>query len=706
MPAGNKPAEPTCAVNHRWTTLISIVLALFAGFVGVMQLFVININGDTNGNASVISYGVLQQKLTAATNLWEAEGIVLPFAGTCRYLDLRLPPDMRIFVPDMTGKTNFSKGGDYFFLTYYLFPRDIAVSLDQPARVTKDGFGGRAPLSDADLLTNGFDLVVSLANNSVTTQSLRNVPPRTVSNPDWFLSRSDRVIAFLLPLLTALTGMGILRWVLPPLYPAMPLLEKLACGFGLGMMAVAALTLGIKLCGFHGPDVVLVITALGAIASLWYDHRTFRFGLAAGLRKAFTNPLVLIGGFLFLLIFRLAGLEGLAEYDAVAGWALKAKLIHLYAGNELVGWFSNPRLAHAHLDYPTLVPSLYAAGYDSIGHVNEFTIKFWPAWMLLLLVGAVASLNRDRPEGGIPDPAFFILALLLLPVIWRYVLREGATMPMIFFTSLGFLQCAIGQVEKDRRRLALGLILLFGAAMTKFEGFIILAMATGWLLLLPSARPSLKPSPLLWHILVFCIVSALPFACLRVQIPALHYESGWAGYMLQHPGFTLANTPGIFMILLSRWFLNPFFASWSGENGQLHWNGQWEGLSSLYNHSTLGLSWVCLLMTVALWFAVPSRRKIVLWMVAVILGTMAAFSGVFAGIGSITSLNNIIDYTSEQTSGRYLLPLLVAWAMTTVTLFFANRPAPTAPSGLPAADIARPGPVVPEKARRRPKASR
>jgi hypothetical protein len=62
------------------------------------------------------------------------------------------------------------------------------------------------------------------------------------------------VIAFLLPLLTALAGMWLFRFLFPALSEQMPLLEQLACGLGLGMMAVAALTLGVKLCGFQGGD--------------------------------------------------------------------------------------------------------------------------------------------------------------------------------------------------------------------------------------------------------------------------------------------------------------------------------------------------------------------------------------------------------------------------------------------------------------------
>ena len=61
-----------------------------------------------------------------------------------------------------------------------------------------------------------------------------------------FPGKLDRLIAFLLPLLTALAGMWLLRWLFPSLGGRLPLLEQLACGLGLGMMAVAALGLAMN----------------------------------------------------------------------------------------------------------------------------------------------------------------------------------------------------------------------------------------------------------------------------------------------------------------------------------------------------------------------------------------------------------------------------------------------------------------------------
>ena len=90
------------------------------------------------------------------------------------------------------------------------------------------------------------------------SKGLRNLSIRDPVNPDWFDSYFDLVIAFLLPLLTALAGMWLFRFLFPSLGMQMPLLEQLAYGLGLGMMAVAAVTLGVKLCGFSGRGLILL----------------------------------------------------------------------------------------------------------------------------------------------------------------------------------------------------------------------------------------------------------------------------------------------------------------------------------------------------------------------------------------------------------------------------------------------------------------
>jgi hypothetical protein len=660
-------------MSRRTAKMAGALLAVFGCLV--LGLQILGHDSKRLGMASVAGSFSKGNYLAKIHDIAERDSVVDPAAGSDRRLDLVLPEDARLFMTGVIGTTNGSRLGHYYFLTYYLFPRDVAVTLDQP-RFTPEGIQGRGSESDREMLTNGFDVRVDLTSNAViNVKTLHDLPLKTPANPGWFDSPRDKLTAFLLPPLTALAGMWLLRLLFGPLSRRQPLAEQLACALGLGMMAVAAFTLGIKLCGFHGRGWVLGLATAGALAELWRDRAVF-LGAIAGSRKWLSRPapavLLVIGLVVFLILFRLAGLQGGVEFDAVAAWLFKAKIFFLCTGQEIVHWFSNPRLAYAHLDYPTLVPSLHAATYDSIGHVDEFVTKFWPTWMLLFLLLALASMSRGRP-GCFHAPLFFLLGVLLLPFAQAYVQMEGGTLPMVFFTVLGFGQCAVGLVEQNRVRLALGLTLLFGAAMTKFEGIIFLALTAGWILLLPWARPSLKPSPRLWRVLAFCFLAALPFIGLRAQIPALHFESGWAGYAAAHPGLTLSSAPGIFLILLARQFGNSNFAQWDALDGHVHWAGHWTGISSLFHFLTFGMAWVCLLLTILLWLAAPARRPIIVWAVAVFASAVAVLAVVFASFVSVGGLNDVIvNRIADQTAGRYLFPLLLAWGAAMVILCFAE----------------------------------
>jgi len=664
-------------MNNPWRSAVSLTLVVYVGILIVWQ--VLNRPGQLNlaATSNIIQSFMLGAEMTKTSNIEDREMEICGASRDGRHLDLMLPANARVFMTDMTGPTNYSKIGFYYYMTYYLFPREIGVSLDQPTRITKDGFPGRGTGSDQEIFSQGYSMRMDLGpDNLLQCKIPPGIPWREVRNPDWFNSNSDTAIAFLLPLLTALAGMWLFRLLFPSLSKPMPLVEQLAYAFGLGMMALAAITLGVKLCGFHGYRLIFLMTAAGSAAEVWRDRKTFFMEMNAGCRRVAVRPVILAllaaGLLVFLVLFRLAGLQGLVEFDAVMAWSLKAKIMHLYAGNDLVQWFSSPRLTDAHLDYPTLVPSLHAATYDSLGHVDEFVTKFWPTWMLLLLIAALLSINRNG-KSPLPVPGVALLGLLLLPAVQTFVQMEGGTLPMVFFTVLGLVQFGLWLVTRDQSRLALGLTLLFGAAMAKFEGFIILALAGSWLLLLPSVRHSLKISPSAFRILAFCLLAALPFICLRVQTPSLHFESGWMGYAFHNPAGTLSCWPGLFLCLLGQFFLARDFARWSWESGQLHWIGRWDGPSSLFNHPTMGLAWVCLFMTIALWFAVPARREVIIWIMAMLAGTMASFCLVFASFVNITNLARATGYTDDTIAGRYLLPVLLSWFATILTMIYAEQ---------------------------------
>jgi len=82
-----------------------------------------------------------------------------------RQLDRTLPKDTRIFLSGMIGKDNQSQLGYYYVLRNYLFPRTVAISLDEKPVFHEGWFEGIPCDSPSELQTNGFDLLLRFPTN-------------------------------------------------------------------------------------------------------------------------------------------------------------------------------------------------------------------------------------------------------------------------------------------------------------------------------------------------------------------------------------------------------------------------------------------------------------------------------------------------------------------------------------------------------------
>ena len=121
-------------------------------------------NVPRNDPRSLLSLANLDQladQMEHVTNWIERDqhyGVGLAAMG--RELDAAIAPDARVFVSGMLGPTNLGKGGYYYFLKNYLFPRDVEISLDGKAISGGDGFYG-VPCDSPDVLrSNGFDFLI------------------------------------------------------------------------------------------------------------------------------------------------------------------------------------------------------------------------------------------------------------------------------------------------------------------------------------------------------------------------------------------------------------------------------------------------------------------------------------------------------------------------------------------------------------------
>lgn len=638
------------------------VLALYAALVLFVQFF-----APQRGN-SLPQLFDRQAMLGTLTNELSRDSACIPLSGFCRNLDMALPENARVYISDMLGAENGSKCGYYYFLRYYLFPREVAIARVGTMRFTNNGYRGEPCGSDEQLKAAGYDVVVDFpANKNPSARAIRPLSPKLPAEAS-LLGGGEAVVALVLPFLAAFMGLRLLKFVLPALVARMGLWESVACGFGVGMMAVASLTLGVKLSGVLGIQVVPVVVVGLAGYELWASRRALWTWMRRDAGATLWHPVVPVLFLVLLLFGRLACLEGLIEFDAVAAWMTKAKIIFHSAGDNLVGYFSDPTLAHAHLDYPTLVPALHAATWGTLGHVNEFVTKCWPVWQLVFLllgIGSVVNLHSARWGG----PLYWLLALALLPVTVEYVRWEGATMPMVFFVAMGMIQIVIALQDEDRERLMLGGLLLVGAAMTKFEGMILCAAAVAGVVVgFAFVRRGWMRD--CWKVVLLAVLLVGAFVWLRIHIPVLHFESLWLRDAYQHLGATLRHWPQMMVAIAGTSLFNAQYAVWSVVDGHLEWSGAWTGLGSLFNQPTLGLVWVALALTVAGWMAVPKSRRIMVWVVWVVLAALAFLSFVLSALGAATGLEKSLTWVSDSVSGRYLLPVLVAWASSIVCIVF------------------------------------
>ena len=600
-------------------------------------------------------------------------------SGICRLQDANIPTDARVFLLDMLGPENAGKMGYYYFLTYYLYPREVAISLGRPPTFQLDGVTGHSQASPMELEQAGYDFAMKIEPEKaiylLTLGSKTLHPearPKPIPEGDWFL-------ALWLPLAVAIAGSRLVRWLFRDLKGILSTGELLASGLAVGAFFLTQLTLGLRLAGARWEralTAIIFVWAAGELA-LWLCQRR---GSRPQLPVQYFWWLLLIpAGLILWGQFRLAGLLGLQEFDAVAFWAFKAKILHSCAGKEIWTWFKNPALAYAHFDYPLLVPLLHALTYGVLGHVNEFVTKYWSQWMLLLLAWAVLGAGRfpwPRPWLA----AAGVTAVILLPMTRAWALTEGSTMPMLFYVVLSSLQLAIGLVEQQSGRLRLGLLLLLATVMVKFEGMILLGLWGMVLLLDRDSRAALWPARRIGWAGVLGLAAWLPYVVFRLHGPVLHPESHWLGLLIRNAGTVFHILPMTWVAMLSGRFLNNNFAFWGSlDNQRAVWQGHWTGWSSLVDEVTQGVGWVCVLLVLAAWCRGGRLRWVMLYLCLVFLGFATMVSVVWSTLQPTYAL--ALNGSDDYLGGRYLYPVLMAWLVAGVVLLLRTWPGAPADLG-------------------------
>ena len=105
--------------------------------------------------------------LSEVTDPIKRDSLCIPLSAYGRALDKSLDKDARVFFSGLIGPTNAGKGGYYYFLQNYLFPREVVWSLGTNAVFHCDYFGGTDCDSPAVLQTNGFDLMIRIGDSGI-----------------------------------------------------------------------------------------------------------------------------------------------------------------------------------------------------------------------------------------------------------------------------------------------------------------------------------------------------------------------------------------------------------------------------------------------------------------------------------------------------------------------------------------------------------
>jgi len=661
-----------------WLERLTTVAVVLVAAASLYRVFWAPLNGQKLKSFSQLSKvaNVLRQESDSARreDLFSAESADFP--GSFRLMDGRIPADARIFLLGMLGPENAGKMGFYYYLTYYLYPREVVISLVQPPTFKLDGVFGRNPASLDELKQAGYDFVMQVTPDKKwhikLLGTLLLLPPEVRPKP---IPKGDWLLALLLPLAVAITGSRLVQWLFRDLKNILTNGELLATGLAVGAFFLTQLTLGLRLAGAQWERALItgiLVWAVGEVV-LWLRRR--RASRPQFKVQYMWWLLLLPTGLMLWCQFRLAGLLGLQEFDAVANWAFKAKLLHYSAGKEMWAWFQNPALAYAHLDYPLLVPLLHALTYGALGHVNDFVIKFWNQWMLLLLAWAILGAGRF-PQKRPWLAAAVASVVVLLPMTREWTLTEGGTIPMLFYTILASMQLAVGIVEQQSGRLRLGLLLLLAVVMVKFEGLLLLGLWGMVLLLDRDSRSALWPVRRIGLAGVLGLAAWLPYVVFRLTGPAPHPESGWLDLLIKNASAVLHILPMTWLAMLSRRFLNSEFDAWGSlDNQHAVWQGHWTGWVSLVDQATQGLGWVCLLLLVVAWY----RGERLRWMMVRLCLIFLTFATMVSLVWS-TVHSSPLDYTlalsgrMDKLGGRYLYPVLIAWFVAGVVLLLRTWP--------------------------------
>ncbi len=484
------------------------------------------------------------------------------------------------------------------------------------------------------------------------------------------------LVAFLLPPATALAGMRITRLILGKTFEET---------FGFGFRFAVGLAVGMVMF-----TQTLVFTALlGANSSGILGRTTLAWGLVelalltpklfGNLRqirfqKAHLWLLLLTPAIVFLwLTARLSTLDGTQEFDAAAFWLMKSKMLYFDQGKNLLAILHATNIAYTHNDYPWLTSALYTLIYGTLGGVDEFVVKVWPFWMFFALCVATLSLARAwrKPH---PAPILLVVLLCFLPMTWQFIRQEGATMPLLFLSTMAALLFMIALVKTNGLAVAAGILVLGACMATKLEGVVYSGLWGGVLSIFCWRQNWLK-NRLIWKSILVVACCLVPYFCIRLQKLPSYPEANWLHDGAAAPATVLFHRfPQMIFLSVGQRIFHPAFFRWDTlDQNHLHFIGKWQGMNTFSSPEFSVTPWILLVLIGLTFWKKPGHRITLAALLAVIVGQLLILSFVISCLAQMRSdLSALIDF-SETIVGRYYYPFFTACLLGTLAIWFLDQ---------------------------------
>lgn len=152
-------------------------------------------------------------------------------------------------------------------------------------------------------------------------------------------------------------------------------------------------------------------------------------------------------------------------WDTWAFWIPKAKAIYYFHGLDTgPGGF----LTYANPEYPPLVPSTTAATFHFMGGVHPSLLPLQQTLIGIAFIASAVVLLAPRVPRWILFPMLAMLALA--PQFWFRLASVTPDQTTAYFLAIALLACILWVDERRRAWLALAVVFLAAATLTKAEG--------------------------------------------------------------------------------------------------------------------------------------------------------------------------------------------------------------------------------------------